>query len=159
MSREESDHFLHRAVGYLFSITHRDTFVHWERVALQLGRPGNVKARHEGPAAPSGPLAEGPAGPLHFPHQTRGDVHRAHEQAYVHGAHRLHHRVEKGHLRHRFSLTGVSQEIRGHGLVVGQALAHRNGDGLADPSAAAHAVLERDTVRFERLAWPLFFSF
>lgn len=57
----------------------------------------------------------------------------------------MHDGVEEGHLHHGLPLTCVSQEVRGDGLVVGQVLAYRYGDGLADPPAAAHAVLGQET--------------
>lgn len=111
---------------------------------MQLVRPRNAKSVHQFLAARFGSLAEGLAGALHFPGHTAGGVHHAHEEADVHRAHGLHDGVEEGHLHHRLSLIGVSQEVGHDGLVVGEALAHRDGDGLADPPAAAHAVLQRD---------------
>lgn len=112
---------------------------------MQLVWPGNPEAGHQALAALPGPLTESPAGPLNAPLHAPGNVDHAQEEADVLGAHSLHDAVEEGHLHHRFSLTCVSEQIWGDGLVVGQTLAQRHGDGLADLPAGAHAVLEQDT--------------
>lgn len=111
---------------------------------MQLSWPGNTKAAHPTLAALFGSLAERPAGLLHFPCHTPGGVHHAHEEADVYRTHGLHDRVEEGHLHDRLSLTRVAQEVGSDGLVVGQALAHRDGDWLTDAATAAHAILEED---------------
>lgn len=129
----------------MVSSTYRNASFIWEGVALQLLWPGDAIIAHQTFATLFGSLTEGPAGLLHFPLHTFGGVHHAYKEADVHGAHRLHNGVEEGHLHRGLPLTGVSQEVRGDGLVVGQVLAYRYGDGLADPPAAAHAVLGQET--------------
>lgn len=111
---------------------------------MQLIWPGNPEAGHQTLAALLGPLTECPAGPMNAPLHAPGNVDHAQEEANVLGAHSLHDPVEEGHLHHCFSLTCVPEQIWGDGLVVGQTLAQRHGDRLADLPADAHAVLEPD---------------
>lgn len=111
---------------------------------MQLIWPGNPEAGHQTLAALLGPLTECPAGPLNAPLHAPGNVDHAQEEANVLGAHSLHDPVKEGHLHHCFSLTCVPEQIWGDSLVVGQTLAQRHGDRLADLPADAHAVLEPD---------------
>lgn len=111
---------------------------------MQLIWPGNPIACHKTLTVLLGPLTECPARPLNAPLHTPGNVDHAQEQTNVLGAHSLHDPVEEGHLDHCFLLTCVPEQIWGDGLVVGQTLAHRYGDRLADLPADANAVLEPD---------------
>lgn len=125
-------------------MNHRFTRVLGERVAAQLVWPGNPVAGHQTLTALFGLLTVRPAGLLHAPLHAPRRVHRAQEEANVLGAHGLYDGVEEGHLHHRFPLTGVPEQVWGDGLIVGQALAHGDCDGLAHLPAGAHAVLEAD---------------
>lgn len=125
-------------------MNHRFTRVLGERVAAQLVWPGNPVAGHQTLTALFGLLTVRPAGPLHAPLHAPRRVHRAQEEANVLGAHGLYDGVEEGHLHHRFPLTGVPEQVWGDGLIVGQALAHGDCDGLTHLPAGAHAVLEAE---------------
>lgn len=126
--------------------THRDAALALrEGVALQLLWPGNAKVAHQAFAALSGPLAEGPAGPLYFARLALGDVHHAYKEADVHLAHSLHKGVEEGHLGGGLPLAGMAQQVGDHGLVVGQSLADGDGDWFAELPTATHPVLGQDT--------------
>lgn len=91
-------------------------------------------------------LTERAARTLNFPQHTLGGVYHAEEQTYFDGAEGLDDGVEKGHPDCCLSLTSVSQQVWDDGLVVGQALTHRDSDRLTDATTAAYSILRHSRI-------------
>lgn len=96
-------------------------------------RPLETEFIHQGLAAVSRPLTQGPARrDSLLEDRTDRRVHRTQEELQVHGTLDLDQRVELVYLQPSVFLARVAEEIRHDGLVIGDVRTERYGDGLAE---------------------------